>query len=62
MAKVSEIRRLLLKDGWYLHRHGGNHDMYRHKEKSGQITLPRHGSKELATGTMNSILKQAGLK
>lgn len=62
MAKVSEILKRLKKDGWYLHRHGANHDQYRHPTKKGQIPVPRHGSSEVAKGTENSILKAAGLK
>ncbi|MEQ3501096.1 type II toxin-antitoxin system HicA family toxin [Tenacibaculum sp. SSH1-16] len=62
MAKINEVLRLLSADGWYLHRHGSRHDLYRHKTKEGQIPIPRHGSKEVAPGTLNSILKKAGLK
>lgn len=62
MAKVSELLRKLKKDGWYLHRHGKKHDLYRHPTKKSELVIPRHGSKELAKGTLNSILKEAGLK
>lgn len=62
MAKINEVLKLLIKDGWYLYRHGSRHDLYRHKSKEGQIPVPRHGSKELAPGTLNSILKRARLK
>ena len=60
--KVSELLKILRKDDWYLHRNGANHDVYRHPTKTGQITVPRHGSKELAKGTQLQILKDAGLK
>ncbi len=60
--KVSELVKLIKKDGWYLHRNGANHDLYRHPMKDGQITIPRHGARELAKGTEESILKAAGLK
>ncbi|EJL66326.1 type II toxin-antitoxin system HicA family toxin [Flavobacterium sp. CF136] len=62
MASVNELLKILTKDGWYLHRSGANHDLYRHANKPGQLTIPRHGSKEMANGTLNSILKSAGLK
>lgn len=62
MATVNELIKMLKKDGWFIHRHGGNHDLYRHETKEGQLTVPRHGSKEIATGTYNSIMKKAGLK
>ncbi|WP_299767570.1 type II toxin-antitoxin system HicA family toxin [uncultured Dokdonia sp.] len=61
MAKVSELLRRLKKDGWHIHRHGKKHDLYRHPEKNGELVIPRHGSKELAKGTLHSILKEAGL-
>ena len=62
MAKVSELLKRLKKEEWRLHRHGKKHDLYRHPTKTGELVIPRHGSKELATGTLNSILKKAGLK
>ncbi|HRB71176.1 MAG TPA: type II toxin-antitoxin system HicA family toxin [Flavobacterium sp.] len=62
MASVNELLKLLKKDGWYLYRNGANHDMYRHLTKPGQLTIPRHGLKEMASGTYSSILKAAGLK
>jgi predicted RNA binding protein YcfA (HicA-like mRNA interferase family) len=61
MGKVSELVRELTSAGWYLHKHGANHDLYRHRDKPGQLTVPRHGSKELAKGTEQSIRKAAGL-
>lgn len=60
--KISELLKILKKDGWYLHRNGGGHDIYRHPIKPNQIVIPRHGSKEIAKGTEQRILKDAGLK
>jgi len=60
--KVSEILRVLKKDGWYLHREGSNHSLYKHNTKKGTVILPRHPSQELKKETAQSILKQAGLK
>lgn len=60
--KVSELLKILKKDGWHLYRNGRSYNLYRHSEKSGQIPIPRHGSKELAKGTEERILKDAGLK
>ena len=63
MAKCSEILRLLKNDGWYIERHGkGSHVVLKHPTKSGAIIFPNHGSSEMASGTMKSILKKAGLK
>ncbi|RKS00400.1 type II toxin-antitoxin system HicA family toxin [Flavobacterium sp. 102] len=60
--KVNELLKVLKKDGWELYQHGKRHDLYRHPTKDGQIPVPRHQSAEVATGTLNQILKQAGLK
>ena len=35
---------------------------YKHREKKGLVTVPGTMNDELAPGTLNSILKQAGLK
>ena len=60
--KVREVVKLLEKDGWYLDRTRGSHRQYRHKTKIGTVTLPGKPGDELPCGTLNSILKQAGLK
>ena len=62
VMKISELLKILKKDGWYLYRNGGRHDIYRHPTKPNQLTIPRHGSKEVAKGTEQRILKDAGLK
>ena len=40
----------------------GSHRQYKHPQKKGLVTVPGHMNDELAPGTVNSILKQAGLK
>jgi predicted RNA binding protein YcfA (HicA-like mRNA interferase family) len=61
--KVSEIIKIIENDGWYLARQKGSHRQYKHKEKSGLITISVHKmSDDIAKGTLNSILKQAQLK
>jgi predicted RNA binding protein YcfA (HicA-like mRNA interferase family) len=40
---------------------GGSHRQYRHPFKPGRVTAGKT-SDDLAAGTLNSILKQAGLK
>lgn len=39
-----------------------SHKKMRHESKPGTLIVPDHGSKEMATGTVNSILKESGLK
>jgi predicted RNA binding protein YcfA (HicA-like mRNA interferase family) len=60
--KVSEILRLLHEDGWYLVATRGSHRQYKHPAKPGRVTVPGKPSGDLAPGTLNSILKQSGLK
>ena len=47
-VQTAKIVRRLKKDGWYLERNGGEHDVYRHPEIEGVITVPRH--KKLSPG------------
>ena len=60
--KVGDLLRLVEGDGWLLVRTRGSHRQYKHPSKSGLVTVPGHPSDEVAPGTLNSILKQAGLK
>jgi predicted RNA binding protein YcfA (HicA-like mRNA interferase family) len=60
--KVSEILRLLRGDGWYLVATRGSHRQYKHRSKPGRVTVPGKPGDDLAPGTLNSILKQSGLK
>jgi predicted RNA binding protein YcfA (HicA-like mRNA interferase family) len=39
-----------------------SHRQYKHPSKRGRVTVPGKLSEDLAPGTLNSILKQAGLK
>lgn len=49
-------------DGWYLARTRGSHCQYKHPDKTGLVTIAGKPSDDLPAGTVNSILKQAGLK
>ena len=60
--KVRQVIRLLERDGWVLVRTRGSHRQYKHPKKPGLVTLAGKPSDELAAGTLNSVLKQAGLK
>lgn len=60
--KVRDFLKLLEQDGWKLVRTTGSHRHYRHASKPGIVTVPGHPSKDLPIGTLNSVLKQAGLK
>jgi predicted RNA binding protein YcfA (HicA-like mRNA interferase family) len=62
VVKVSDILRLLAEDGWYLVATRGSHRQFKHPTKPGRVTVPGKPSDDLALGTLNSILKQSGLK
>lgn len=59
---VRDLLRLLAADGWYLARTRGSHQQFKHPVKSGLVTVAGKPGDVLAPGTLNSILKQAGLK
>jgi predicted RNA binding protein YcfA (HicA-like mRNA interferase family) len=60
--KIRDLIRRLERDGWLLARTRGSHRQYKHLLKPGVVTVPGQMSDEVAPGTLNSILKQAGLK
>lgn len=59
--KTSELTKKLKKAGCYLIEHGKEHDKWYSPLTGRTFTVPRHMSKELATGTAKNILKDAGL-
>jgi predicted RNA binding protein YcfA (HicA-like mRNA interferase family) len=59
---VSDILRMLQVDGWYLHSVRGSHRQFKHPVKPGRVTVAGKPGDDLASGTLNSILKQSGLK
>jgi predicted RNA binding protein YcfA (HicA-like mRNA interferase family) len=61
-VKVRDLIRLLEADGWYLARTRGSHRQFRHDVKPGTITVAGKNSVDVPRGTVNGILKQAGLK
>lgn len=60
--KVREAIRLIEADGGYLVATRGSHHQYKHPTKPGRVTIAGKPSDDLAPGTRNSIMKQAGLK
>ena len=57
--KVREAIKLIEKDGWALVATRGSHRQYKNTSKPGRVT---NAGDDLAPGTLNSILKQAGLR
>jgi predicted RNA binding protein YcfA (HicA-like mRNA interferase family) len=61
-VKVREILSLLASDGWYVVTIRGSHRQLKHPTKAGRVTVAGKPSDDIGEGTLNSILKQAGLK
>ena len=61
MVKVRDIIKLIEDDGWYLARTRGSHRQFKHPTKPGLVTITGKPGDDIAPGTLNSILKQAGL-
>ena len=59
---VREARRLIELDGWYQVRQRGSHRVYRHRQKQGVVVIAGAPGKDVPKGTLNVILKSAGLK
>lgn len=47
--------------GWQLVRTNGSHHIFTHPLREGIVVIP-HPKKDVPKGTVNSIIKQAGLK
>ncbi len=60
--KVRNLIGVIEADGWRLARTRGSHRQYKHPRKPGLVTIPGNLAAEVAPGTLNSILKQAGMK
>ena len=60
--KVRDLLGVIQNDGWFLARTRGSHRQFKHGEKPGLVTVPGKPGDDLAPGTYDSILKQAGLK
>jgi len=61
-VKIAELIRLLEEDGWRLARTRGSHRQYKHPSKRGTVTIAGKPSLDVPPGTLNSVLKHAGLK
>lgn len=58
---AKEIIKQLKADGWIEYDTRGSHIQFKHPMKPGKVTVPSH-SGDVPRGTLNNILKQAGLK
>jgi len=60
--KVKELIALIGVDGWFQVRQKGSHRQFHHSSKSGTVTVSGKSGVDVPPGTLNSVLKQAGLK
>jgi predicted RNA binding protein YcfA (HicA-like mRNA interferase family) len=61
-VKVREVIALLEDNGWYQARMRGSHRQFKHGTKKGTVTVAGKPNVDMPPGTLNNILKQAGLK
>lgn len=59
--KPKELIKTLESQGWYIDRVQGAHYIMKHPVRSGRPVIPYH-NRDLKPGTLNGILKEAGLK
>ena len=60
--KIREIIKIIKKDGWFVVTQKGSHKQFKHLIKPGRVTIAGNPGDDTATGTLNSILKQSGIK
>ncbi len=54
-----KLIRKLEADGWFVVARRGSHVQLKHSERPGRVTVP-HPRRDLPTGTVRSIYRQAG--
>lgn len=60
--KVRDLIALIEADGWQSTRTRGSHRQFRHPHKAGTVTISGKPGLDVPPGTLNSVLKQAGLR
>lgn len=60
--KIRDLIRWLESEGWYLARIRGSHRQFKHPTRRGTVTVAGKPGIDVPAGTLNAILKQAGLK
>jgi predicted RNA binding protein YcfA (HicA-like mRNA interferase family) len=61
-VKVRDLIAMLEAEGWKQVRQKGSHRQFHHPIKPGTVTVAGQPGVDIPPGTLNSILKQAGLK
>ncbi|MDZ7736647.1 MAG: type II toxin-antitoxin system HicA family toxin [Gammaproteobacteria bacterium] len=60
--KVKELIKRIEGDGWVMSRQRGSHRQFKHPTKPGTVTVSGKPNIDVPPGTLNNVLKQAGLK
>ncbi|MCB1658864.1 MAG: type II toxin-antitoxin system HicA family toxin [Pseudomonadales bacterium] len=56
-----EIIKMIVKNGWGMVRQKGSHIHFKHTSSKNLVTIP-HPVIDIPIGTMNSILRKAGIR
>jgi predicted RNA binding protein YcfA (HicA-like mRNA interferase family) len=59
--KVRDVLRSLKQQGWIQVEQEGSHRQFKHPARPGKVTVAGKPGDDLAPGTLQSILRQAGL-
>ncbi len=59
--KVKEVIKIIEKNGWTMVAQKGSHRQYKNPDLPGRVTIPGNLNDDIPKGTLNSILRQAGL-
>ena len=62
IMKTTELLKKLHEAGCTLMRHGANHDIWYSPITGKRFPVPRHTSKEVASGTLKDIAKKSGIE
>lgn len=60
--KVKNLIKRIEADGWVQARQRGSHRQFKHPTKPGTVTVSGKPNIDVPPGTLNNVLKQAGLK
>jgi predicted RNA binding protein YcfA (HicA-like mRNA interferase family) len=61
-VKVRDLIASIQAEGWVLVWTKGSHRQFQHSSKPGTVTIAGKPGTDVPVGTLNSVLKQAGLK
>lgn len=60
-VKAREVLSALQRAGFYVDHVTGSHYILRHPERSGRVTVPYHGARDIKRAVLKTILEQASL-